>query len=141
MYILKVNHLYEYHIDNFSESFSKEINRPLLTVTGEVKSADMEAVASLSQFTQDVDTNSLLHLQIYYNDNLILESDQYVLKTADISSQKHNYQEGDEPVKEDIVLIYMIFGLDIEDEDIIEDEIEIIPEDLSEISEDEVIIE
>jgi hypothetical protein len=98
-------------------------------------------VASLSQLTQDVETDSLLYIQIYYNDNLILESDKYVLKTADISSQKHNYQEGDYTLQEDIVLIYMIFGLDMEDEEIIEDEIEIIPEDLSEISEDEVIIE
>lgn len=116
MYKLIINDTYSYDVFNFNESFHKGNKSSVLTVASRGKSGEVKALMSLSELVEDVSNEQLLNLKIFFEDNLILETNNYVLETAAITSQIYYTFENDaeEPAYcDDIVTVDMEFKLNI----------------------------
>lgn len=116
MYKLIINNTYSYDVFNFTESFQKGSSSSILTVASRGKSGEVKALMSLSELVEDVNKEQTLNLKIFFEDNLILETNNYVLETATITSQIYYTfeQDADEPAYcDDIVTVDMEFKLNI----------------------------
>lgn len=118
MYSLKINDTYVYEIFNFTENYLVEENSTVLTVASRCNSEEIKTLMSLSEMVKDVSNNQTLNLKIFFNENLILETNNYILKIATITSQLYYIFDkgGEEPSNcEDIVTVDMEFRINSPD--------------------------